>query len=148
MKSTSRTIQGLRVRVRLHYTWYVAIILITVIVVNQFPVLYQLWERIVLGLATSLIFFLTICTRQLVLSAVAFQRRMPLNSFTLFVFGGACQLAKEDNHPALEALKGMTGILLNLVLTIIFYLIHMAMVITGRVMIAGRIRWPRFIHFL
>src|SRR4030042_4884383 len=42
----------------------------------------------------------------------------------------------------------MTGILLNLVLTIIFYLIYMAMVITGNVMIAGLIQWLAFITLL
>jgi Zn-dependent protease/predicted transcriptional regulator len=137
--------RGFKVHTRLHYTWYVAFVLITVIVVNQFPVLYQLWERIALGLLTSLVFFLTIGIRQLIINFIARRIHFPLRNIILFVFGGASQLTREDNLPSLEVLMGVTGILLSLVLALIFYLIHMILVIIGSEMIAGLIQWLAFI---
>ena len=145
MKSASRIARLIRVQVRLHYTWYLAFILMAAIVVNQFPVLYQLWQRIALGLAAGLVFFLIIGIRQFILVLTASYRNVPLNHILLFVFGGASQLTREDNSPVFEVLMGVAGILLNLVLAIVFYLVHMVLVIAGSVMMAGLIQWLAFI---
>lgn len=148
MKGASYITKILSIRLRLHYTWYLAFILITAIVVNQFPVLYQLWERTLLGLVTSLIFLFAIGIRQLALRFVAIHRRVPLKNFTLFVFGGVPDLAKEDNLPIFELLMGASGILFSLILAIVFYLIHMALVITGSIVAAGIIQWLAFITLM
>ena len=44
------------VRVRLHPTWYVAVVLVTGILVTQYTGYSALWQRILLGLAGSLLF--------------------------------------------------------------------------------------------
>jgi Zn-dependent protease len=148
MKNVSQINRGFKARIRLHYTWYLAVILITVIVVNQFPMLYQLWQRIALGLATSLIFFLIIGIRQIIINFVASRRNVPLNNVILFVFGGIPQLSRVDNLPVLEGFMGVTGILLSLVLAIILYFVHMVLVIAGSVIAAGLFQWLAFITMM
>lgn len=145
MENPSLFISGLKVRVRLHYTWYLAFILITFIIVNQFPVLYELWERICLGLATSLLFFLVIITRHFTLSLISVGRRLPVHNYTLYIFGGACQLGTEENRPSFEALKGMIGILLNLFIVFIFYLVHIVLVLTNTEVMANIVEWLAYV---
>jgi Zn-dependent protease len=145
MEILSQIVRALKVRARLHFTWYLAIILIVVLVYNQFSLLYNTPERIALGVLTSLIFLLAISLRQFVLNFIASRREVPHSNLSLFVFGGAYDLAKRGNKPVFELLMGLTGLLTALALTLIFYLIHTAMVIIGNVTMAALTQWLAFI---
>ena len=101
----------LGVRVGLHYTWFVAIILITAAVVTQFSTDYPLWQRIILGIVASLLFFIAITIREFVLSFTATSKGITVKRVTLFFFGGLSQIAKEATLPALELLLALVGML-------------------------------------
>ena len=148
MRGTASLGAILGIRTRLHYTWAIAFVFITAIVVTQFPEAYPLWQRMILGVTASLFFFLSISIRELVLSFTAIRRDIPLKSATLFVFGGVSQIAKEATLPILEVLLAVTGLLSNLVIAGIFYGVYAALVYAGSVVVAGLIQWLAFINFM
>lgn len=136
------------VSIRLHYTWPVAFVLITAMVVTQFPEAYPLWQRITLGIAASLLFFISVSVREFVISLTAISRGIPVKSITLFVFGGVSQISKEATLPILELLVAVAGLLSSLVIAGVFYGIYAVLVNTGSIVIAGLIQWLAFIYFM
>ena len=138
----------LRIRLRLHSGWSIAFILITAIVVTQFPEAYPLWQRIVLGIAASFLFFVAVSFREITLNFLALSKGIPVKRVTLFVFGGVSQIAKEETLPVLELLLAMAGLLCNLIIAGIFYGVHSVLVNTGSVLIDGLILWSAFMYFM
>jgi len=136
------------VRVRLHYTWFAAIVLLTAAVVTQFSTAYPLWQRTMLGIAASLLFFLAIITREFVLNFIATSKGLPVKSITLFVFGGVSQTAKGVTLPALELLLAVAGMLSNLVIAGIFYVVYFGLAQTGSIIIDVLVQWLAFIFFM
>ena len=138
----------LGIRIRLHYTWAVAFVLITAVVVTQFPEAYPLWQRIVLGIAASLLFFIAVSIREFVLSVIALSKGIPVKRVTLFSFGGVSQIAKEATLPILELLVAAAGLLSNLIIAGMFYGAYLILVTAGSIIIAGLIQWLAFIYFM
>lgn len=138
----------LGVRLRLHPTWAVAFILIIAMVVTQFPEAYPVWQRIILGIAASLIFFIAVSFREVILNFLAINRGIPLQRVTLFAIGGLPQIPKGDTRPLLELLMVATGLLLNLVMVGILYAAHSILVNTANVLIDGIILWTAYLYFL
>ncbi len=138
----------LGVRLRLHPTWAVAFILIIAMVVTQFPEAYPFWQRIILGVAASLLFFIAVGFREVVLNFLAINRGIPLQRVTLFAIGGLPQIPKGDTRPLLELLMVAAGLLLNLIIAGIFYAVHSALVNTANVLIDGIILWTTYLYFL
>jgi len=138
----------LRLRLRIHRSWSLAVILITATVVTQFPVAYPFWQRIVLGIAASFLFFIAVSIRETVLSSLAISRGIPVKRVSLFIFGGVFQVAKEDTHPVLELLLAATGLLTNLIIAGVFYGVHSVLVNTGSVLIDGLVLWLAFLYFM
>ena len=138
----------LRIRLRLHPGWSIAFILITAIVVTQFPEAYPFWQRIVLGIAASFLFFVAVSFREITLNFLALSKGIPVKRVTLFVFGGVSQIAKEETLPVLELLLAMAGLLCNLIIAGIFYGVHSVLVNTGSVLIDGLILWSAFMYFM
>jgi Zn-dependent protease len=135
-------------RLRLHRSWYLAFVLITAIMVTQFPEAYPLWQRIVLGIAASLLFFVAVAIREIILSFLALSRGIPVKRVTLFPFGGASQIAKEDTLPVLELLLAAAGLLTNLIIAGVFYGVHSILVNTGSILIDGLVLWLAFLYFM
>jgi Zn-dependent protease len=136
------------VRVRLHYTWIIAVILITAAVVTQFSTAYPLWQRILLGIIASLLFFLAITIREFVLSFIATRKGLQVKSVTLFVFGGLSQIAKGVPLPGLELLLAVAGMLSNLIIAGIFFVVYFGLAYTGNIIIDVLIQWLAFIFFM
>ncbi len=136
------------VSVRLHYTWVLAFALITAIMVTQFPEALPLWQRVILGLVTSLLFLIAVSIRSFVISLVAINRGMPVKRITLFVFGGGAEISKEATRPLLELLIAATGLLATLVLCGIFYGIYAVLFNTGSVVAYVLIQWLSYIFFM
>ncbi len=148
MRSAPNLGRILGVRIRLHYTWFAAIILITAAVVTQFSTAYPLWQRIMLGVAASFLFFITLTIRELVLSFIATSKGIPVESVTLFVFGGVPQIAKEATSPILELLSAVVGLLSNLIIAGIFYVVYLIMAHGGNIIIDVLVQWLAFIFFM
>lgn len=148
LRSAAKPERVFGVRVRLHYTWYIAFLLIIAVITTQFPEVYPLWQRMVLGVATGLLFFIAISIRELILGFLATRRRMPVKDVTLFVLGGVYQIARETTRPVLELLLAFTGLLSNMVIAGIFYGAYLALANSTNVIIAGLIQWLAFIIFM
>ncbi len=133
---------------RLHYTWIAAIPLITMAVVTQFSTEYPLWQRAILGVAASMLFFLAITIREIILSFIATKKGITVNRITLFIFGGLREIAKDSTQPSLELLFAVVGLLSNLIITGIFTLAYIGLASTGNVIINVLIQWLAFICFM
>ena len=148
MRSAPSLSQIFRVRVRLHYTWLVAVILIAAAVVTQFSTVYPLWQRIMLGTAASFLFFAAISLREFVLSFIATGKGAAVKRVTLFIFGGVSQIDEEVNLPALDLLLAVVGLLFNLIIAGIFYLIYLILAHTGNILVDVLVQWLAFIYFM
>ncbi len=148
MRSIPHLGRILGVRIRLHYTWFVGVVLITATLVTQFSEFYPLWQKLMLGVAASLLFFVAVTIREFVLSVIATTKGIPVNSVILFVFGGLPQIAKESILPGLELLLAVAGMLSNLIIAGVFYVVYLGLAQTGGIIIDVLVQWLAFIYFM
>jgi len=148
MRSAPSLGQIFKVRMRLHYTWFVGFVLIIAIVMTQFPPTYPIWQRIIFGIAASLAIFIAVLIREFALRFLAGSRGIPVKRVTLFVFGGVPQITEEVTLPILERLMSVAGLLSNLVIAGIFYAVYAGFINTGNVAIIGLMQWLTYIYFL
>ena len=76
-----------------------------------------------IGVITSIIFFLSVLIHELAHSLVAKKQGEEVRNITLFIFGGAAQIAEEPDRPSEEFRMAIVGPLTSLALAIIFGLI-------------------------
>ena len=148
MRSVPDLSRILGVHSRLHYTWLVAIILMAAAVTTQFSMFYPLWQRIVLGIVASLLFFVAVTIREFVLSFMATSKGVTVKRVTFFVFGGVSQIAKDTTVPALELLLAIVGMLSNLIIAGIFYVVYIVLAQTGNIIINVLVQWLAFLYFM
>ena len=138
----------LGVRVRLHYTWLLAFVFVTAAVITQFSTDYSLRYRIILGLAASVLFFLGIITREFILNFIAINRGITVKRVTLFAFGAVREVDKESTRPSVDLLLAVIGMLINLVIAGIFFVIYTAFAATGHIVINVLVQWLAFIYLM
>ena len=136
------------IRVRLHYTWAIACILITAMVMTQFPESYALWQRVLIGVAGSLLFLVAVCLRELAVAFVGSRRGIRLKRLTLFAFGGVSEIALESTAPVLDVLRATVGLLSNLVLVGVFHGLYLLADSLNWIVGAGLLRWLGFIYLM
>ena len=134
-----------RIRPRFHYTWFVAIVLITAAIITHFSLAYPLTQSVIVGLAASLLFFLTVSTREFVLSFIATRKGIRVENVTLFAFGGLPHVDRDTTAPVLELLLAISGALFNLVMAGIFSAIYFALMNTGGILVDVLVQWLAFI---
>lgn len=103
-------IQGIEVGV--HYSWFIIFFLITLSLTTRFASEHPHWslaEHYAVGIATSLLFFVSILLHELAHSLVALAKQIPVRSITLFVFGGVAQIAREPDRPLTEFQIAIAG---------------------------------------
>src|SRR4030095_4649856 len=84
-----------------------------------FPSLHPDWSlgmNVALGLAASLLFFLSILLHELAHSLVAKARGLPVRRITLFFFGGVSNIEREPPSPSTEFFMAIVGPLTSLLL--------------------------------
>ena len=134
---------------RVHYTWIMAIILITLAVVTQFSTeSYSLWLRVIFGIAASIVFFITILLRELVVNLIAVAKGTVVRSLTLFTFGGLSEVDKETTMPGTELLLATVGMLYNLVIAGGFFVAYLLLAQSGQAVIDVLLQWSAFICFM
>ncbi len=138
----------LGVRVRLHYTWLLAFASITAAVITQFSTDYSLRYRIILGIAASVLFFFGITTREFVLNFIAVNRGIAVKRVTLFAFGAVHEVNKESSCPSLDLLLAVSGMLINVMIAGVFFIIYTAFAATGHIVINVLIQWLAFIYLM
>ncbi len=108
------------IQFRLHYTWFIIFILVTISLVNPDWSSPLYW---VMGIITSLLFFASILAHELAHSLVGRAYGIPIKSITLFIFGGMAQMTREVKSAGAELRMAAAGPACSLVLGGLFYAI-------------------------
>ena len=101
------------ISLRLHYSWFLIFALVTwALAGSYFPSTYPTWSlsaRIAAGLITSVLFFGSVLAHELMHSIVAQRQGIPVQSITLFIFGGVSQITSEPKQPKDEFRMAIAG---------------------------------------
>jgi Zn-dependent protease len=134
--------------VRMHNTWYVAAFLIILTLVITLRGIYPWWQNVLLGIVASALFFGSICARVLAQYAVATRRHMPVQSLTLYAFGGMLRVREQDIHPAPSTLMAVTGPAANFVIAGFFYIIFFILASVGSFSTGELIQWLAYFNVM
>lgn len=133
----------------LHASWFIIFLLITLSLRTQFTSMHPGWtpaQHWTLGVVTSLFFFGSVVFHELSHSVVAKYYRIPVESITLFVFGGLSRIQKEPEKPSQEFNIALAGPLSSLFLAGCFWLI--ARYLHGNEMVVAAAQWLAEINFI
>jgi Zn-dependent protease/CBS domain-containing protein len=112
------------IAINIHVSWILIFILITwTLAGSYFPQNYPNWSLALywtIGLATSILFFVSVLLHELAHSFVARARGLPVQDITLFIFGGVAQIGEEPETPATEFVMALVGPLSSIVLGAVF----------------------------
>ena len=116
------------IQLRLHYTWFIIFVFITVSLSwLVFPSNYPGWSHLIywiVGIVTSLLFFASVVAHELAHSLVGRANNIPIKSITLFIFGGVAQMTKEAAKARDELLMAAAGPACSLAIGGLFFLFH------------------------
>jgi Zn-dependent protease len=114
------------VPIYLHPSWFIIFALITYTLGTQFAAQHPSWssqQHWTLGIITSALFFFSVVFHELSHSIVAMHYKIPVQSITLFVFGGLSSISREPDKPKQEINIAIAGPLASLFLAGCFYLV-------------------------
>jgi Zn-dependent protease/predicted transcriptional regulator len=114
------------VPVYIHGTWLIIFMLITYSLATQFTQQHQSWspqQHWALGIITSILFFASVVFHELSLTIVAKLYRIPVESITLFIFGGISRISREAATATQEFLIALAGPMSSFVLGGAFWLV-------------------------
>jgi len=94
------------IQVRLHYSWFVIFMLVTVTLVYPH---WSQWLSWVMAIITSLLLFVSVLAHELAHSLVGRVNGIPIKSITLFIFGGMAQMTKEATKASAELKMAVAG---------------------------------------
>jgi CBS domain-containing protein/Zn-dependent protease len=134
--------------IRFHYTWIFVFLAITAIVTTQFSEDYHLPQRIIFGLAVSIVLLAAVTVRELLFSNVVFYKETPSSKLTLFVFGGIYRDVLDRTQPAHLPLYYLARFLSNLVIALILYGLYATFINADNQILAGIVQWLTYIYFL
>jgi Zn-dependent protease/CBS domain-containing protein len=108
------------ISLRLHYSWFIIFALVTwALAASYYPSVFPSWNlgsRVAAGIITSLLFFGSVLAHELAHSIISQRQGIPVESITLFVFGGVSQITEEPKQPKDEFRMAIAGPLTSLVL--------------------------------
>jgi len=108
------------IQFRLHFTWFIIFILVTVFLV--YPD-YSQWLCWIIGIITSLLFFASVVAHELAHSLVGRANGITIESITLFIFGGVAQMSREVTRADAELKMAAAGPICSLIIGGLFGLI-------------------------
>jgi Zn-dependent protease/predicted transcriptional regulator len=126
----------------LHTSWFIIFALITLSLRTQFTAQHPSWsgeQRWALGIMTSLLFFASVVFHELSHSLVARHYRIPVQSITLFVFGGLARIDHDPDSARKEFTIAIAGPLSSFFLAGCFWLVARSM--HGNEMVAAVAGW-------
>jgi len=115
----------LGIPIYLHTSWFIIFALITFSLRAQFVMQHPGWSPAqywALGIITSVLFFASVVFHELCHSVVAMHYRIPVQSITLFVFGGVSRIEREAATARQEFNIAIVGPLSSLALAASFWL--------------------------
>lgn len=132
-----------------HPSWLIIFLLITLSLRTQFSSMHPKWtpaQHWTLGIVTSLLFFGSVVFHELSHSVVAKHYRIPVQSITLFVFGGLARIQKEPEKASQEFNIAIAGPLSSLFLAGCCWLI--ARYYHGDELVVAAAQWLAEINFI
>jgi Zn-dependent protease/predicted transcriptional regulator len=114
----------LGIPIRLHATWFLVAVLVTVsLAAGFFPQQFGGWSPLtywLVGAVTTVLFFASVLLHELGHSVVALREKVPVKSITLFFFGGVAQIGSEPPTAGAEFRIAIAGPLVSFALAAIF----------------------------
>ena len=124
MRSGFRIARLFGINIYIDWSWIFIFLLVTWnLAAVVFPTIYpqmDFWTNLALGVAASLLFFISVLVHELAHSLMAIARGLPVRRITLFIFGGVSNIEREPPSPLTEFLVTIVGPLSSLVLGILF----------------------------
>lgn len=133
----------------LHPSWFIIFLLITLSLRTQFVSSHPHWtpaQHWMLGVIASLLFFGSVVFHELSHSVIAKHYKIPVQSITLFVFGGLSSIQKEPEKAGQEFNIAIAGPLSSLFLAGCFWLV--AMHVHGHEMVVAAAKWLAEINLI
>ncbi len=120
MPGSFRIARILGIDVRVHFSWIVIFLLVTLSLADQvFPFSYPTWSQqktIIVAAITALLFFVSVVLHEFAHALVARRFKMSVSSITLFLLGGVASLTKEPPSAKAEFLMAIAGPATSLVI--------------------------------
>jgi Zn-dependent protease len=114
----------LGIEIVLDYSWFLIFALVAwTLASGYFPSEFKNWptaEYWIVGIATAIVFFLSVLLHELGHSIVARHYGIPVSSIKLFIFGGVSQIETEPPSAKVEFLMAVVGPLVSFALAGVF----------------------------
>lgn len=143
-----RILRVFGIPIYVHASWFIIFALITFTLITQFTAQHPAWTRaqhLTLGLLTSALFFASVVFHELSHSVVALRYHIPVQSITLFVFGGVSEIRQEPANARQEFNIAIAGPISSLLLAGGFWLV--AHFFHGNEMVVAAAGWLAPINF-
>ena len=131
------------IQFRLHYTWFIIFIIVTIALVSPN---YSRWNYWIIGIITSLLFFASVVAHELAHSLVGRANGVPIDNITLFIFGGVAQITREATRANAELKMAAAGPACSLIIGGLFGLIFWLSRLHVPEPIATLILWLAFMN--
>jgi Zn-dependent protease/predicted transcriptional regulator len=119
MRSGFRLARVFGIQIRIDWSWLLILLLVTWSLGSSFGQAHPTWTAgVVWGTAlfAALLFFTSVVLHELAHSLVARARGIPVQSITLFLFGGVSSIQHDPDSPGAEFVMAIVGPLTSLVL--------------------------------
>lgn len=126
MRSGFRLVRLFGIQIRIDWSWLLILLLVTWSLGSSFGQAHPAWGAgVVWGTAlfAALLFFTSVLLHELAHSLVARARGIPVQSITLFLFGGVSSIQHDPDSPGAEFVMAIVGPLTSLVLGAILLMI-------------------------
>jgi Zn-dependent protease/predicted transcriptional regulator len=117
------------IQIFIDWTWLLAFAFFTWSLGAYYDTTFHSWGHgtaYLIGALSTILLFVTVLLHELGHSFTARALGLPVNSITLFIFGGVSNLTTEPQTPRVEFLVTIAGPLVSLALAGVFYLLHAA----------------------
>ena len=107
------------ITIRIDWSWLLIFMLVTWNLSSAFIQVHPNWSTayaVTIGVIASLIFFFSVLLHELAHSLVAQAQGIPVDSITLFLFGGVSNIREEPKSPGSEFLMAIMGPITSLVI--------------------------------
>ncbi len=128
MKNTYNLVKIFGIQFRLHFSWLFIFLLVAVFLAWQvFPPAIEeqpIWLYALMGVVTSLLFFISVLVHELAHSLVARSKGIPIHGITLYIFGGAAQMTREAKKASDEFKLAIAGPAISLLVAAFFGFVY------------------------
>ena len=139
------------ISIRIDYTWFIVFALVALSLGgSQFPNMRPGWSPAlywIMGAITAILFFASVLAHELAHSLVSKSRGVPVESITLFIFGGVARIKEEPKGPGGEFWMALAGPATSVGIGLAFGVLYYAIRQTGSP-IALLARWLFYVNLI